>query len=302
MVGATEGPLGASVMSRPRSDGRWLVVGDTGLLGTDLMATLASREVTGVARPEIDITDLTSVEDAVADFDVVINCAAWTAVDDAETHEAEAFSVNALGAANLARACALTGAWLAQLSTDYVFDGGAATPYPEDAPIAPRSAYGRTKAAGEWAVRAELPDRSWVVRTAWLYGEHGPNFVSTMRRLEAERDTLDVVDDQWGQPTWSRDLAERIVALVDRAVPAGNYHATASGATTWFGLAQCVFELIGADPARISRATTAQFPRPAARPGYSVLGHESWGPAGLAPMRHWSDALTAAWPRLLIDP
>ena len=289
-------------MSGPRSDGRWLVVGHTGLLGSDLMTTLASRDVTGLARPQIDISDPSSVEEAVAGYDVVINCAAWTAVDDAETQEPAAFTVNAVGAANLARACARSGAWLAQLSTDYVFDGGAVTPYPEDAPIAPRSAYGRTKAAGEWAVRAELPDRSWVVRTAWLYGSNGPNFVTTMRRLESQRDTLEVVDDQRGQPTWSMDLAERLVALVDHSVPAGIYHGTASGVTTWFGLAQRVFELSGADPGRISPVTTDRFPRPAPRPAYSVLGHDSWGRVGLAPMRHWSDALSAAWPRLLIEP
>ena len=289
-------------MSGPRSDGRWLVVGHTGLLGSDLMTTLAARDVTGLARPQIDITDPSSVEAAVAGYDVVINCAAWTAVDDAETQESAAFTVNAVGAANLARACARSGAWLAQLSTDYVFDGGAVTPYPEDAPIAPRSAYGRTKAAGEWAVRAELPDRSWVVRTAWLYGSNGPNFVTTMRRLESQRDTLEVVDDQRGQPTWSMDLAERLVALVDHCVPAGIYHGTASGMTTWFGLAQRVFELSGADPGRISPVTTDRFPRPAPRPAYSVLGHDSWGRVGLAPMRDWSDALDAAWPRLLIEP
>ena len=175
---------------------------------------------------------------AVAGVDVVVNCAAFTDVDGAETHEPAAFTVNAVGPATLARACAESGAWLLHISTDYVFAGDATEPYPEDAPIAPRSAYGRTKAAGEWAVRAHLPDRFWILRTAWLYGWHGKNFVDTILRLAAERDTLDVVADQHGQPTWTVDLAHRIIDTVARDVPAGVYHATSTGHTTWHGLAQ----------------------------------------------------------------
>ena len=285
-------------MTAARADGRWLVVGSTGMLGRDVVAALDGRDVTGLSRPAVDVADLSSVRAAVDGHDVVVNCAAWTAVDEAETHEADAFAANAVGAANLARACAATGAWLVHVSTDYVFAGDAGAPYPEDAPIAPRSAYGRTKAAGEWAVRAELPDRSLVVRTAWLYGEHGPNFVRTMRTLETQRDTLDVVDDQRGQPTWSADLAARLVAAVDVGAEAGIYHGTASGETTWFGLARRVFELAGADPERVRPTTTDRFPRPAPRPAYSVLGHDAWSRTGLAPMRHWRDALDAAWPVL----
>jgi dTDP-4-dehydrorhamnose reductase len=200
-----------------------------------------------------------------------------------------------VGVANLAHACAETGAWLVTVSTDYVFAGDADSPYAEDAVIAPRSAYGRTKAAGEWAVRSELPDRSVIVRTAWLYGAHGPSFVRTMSSLEGQRDTLEVVDDQRGQPTWSRDLAERLVQLVDAGAPAGIYHGTASGSTTWCGLARRVFELGGADPARVHPTTTDRFPRPAPRPAYSVLGHDGWARAGLSPMRDWEAALTAAY-------
>ncbi len=285
-------------MTSPRPDGRWLVVGARGMLGTDVVSALDGRDVTGLARPEIDVTDLASVTDAVSGRDVVVNCAAWTAVDDAEANEPGAFAVNAVGPANLARACAATGAWLVHVSTDYVFAGDATSPYPEDAPIAPRSAYGRTKAAGEWAVRAELPDRSLVVRTAWLYGAHGPSFVQTMRTLEAQRDTLDVVDDQRGQPTWSADLAARLVRAVDVGTPPGTYHGTSSGETTWFGLARRVFELAGADPDRVRPTTTDRFPRPAPRPAYSVLGHDGWGRAGLPPMRDWDVALADAWPGL----
>jgi dTDP-4-dehydrorhamnose reductase len=270
---------------------RWLVVGAGGMLGRDLLAALEGRPVTAADRAALDVTDPAAALAAVAGHDVVVNCAAWTAVDDAESHEAAAYAVNAVGAANLARACAAAGASLVQVSTDYVFPGDAGEPYAEDAATAPRSAYGRTKLAGEWAVRALLPERSWVVRTAWLYGAHGPSFVGTMRRLMGERETLDVVDDQHGQPTWTRDLAAQLVALVDAGAPAGTYHGTNAGETTWCGLARRVFERSGADPARVHATTTDAFPRPAPRPAWSVLGHDGWARAGLAPMRPWQDAL-----------
>jgi dTDP-4-dehydrorhamnose reductase len=264
------------------------------MLGRDLLAALEGREVTGLDLPEIDITDPDGVEKAVAGRDVVVNCAAFTAVDDAEAKEGLAFAVNAVGPANLARAAARAGVPLLHISTDYVFAGDAGTPYPIDAPIAPRSAYGRTKAAGEWAVRAELPGAHWILRTAWLYGVHGANFPRTMARLEREKDTLDVVDDQRGQPTWSRDLAERIVEVVERGAPWGTYHATSSGQTTWHGLAREVFALLGADPERVHPTTSAAFVRPAPRPAYSVLAHDAWAAAGLAPLRPWDEALREA--------
>jgi dTDP-4-dehydrorhamnose reductase len=278
---------------------RWLVTGAGGMLGTDLVSALGGRSVTGLTRADLDVTDPDAVRAAVQGHDIVVNAAAWTAVDDAETHEPQAFAVNAVGADSLARACAATGARLVQVSTDYVFAGDSALPCPEGADTAPRSAYGRTKLAGEWAVRAALPDRSWIVRTAWLYGAAGPNFVATMRRLEAERETVSVVDDQTGQPTWTADLAAQIVAMVDADAPPGIYHGTAAGSTTWHGLARLVFELAGADPARVLPTTTQAFPRPAPRPSWSVLGHDRWQAAGLEPMRPWDDALRAAWPALL---
>ena len=278
---------------------RWLVAGAGGMLGSDLVAALSpcGARVAGFGRSELDVTSLRDVrrcvEEAAGPGGVVVNCAAWTAVDDAETAEAAAFSVNAVGAQNLALACASAGASLVQVSTDYVFAGDAASPYPVDAPLDPRSAYGRTKAAGEWAVRACL-DRHWIVRTAWLYGEHGPSFVRTMGRLEQARDTVDVVDDQRGQPTWTRDLAARIVQLVTAAVPYGTYHATNTGQTTWHGLASRVFALSGASPDRVHPTTSAAFVRPAPRPAYSVLDGSCWPAAGLEPMRPWDDALAEA--------
>jgi dTDP-4-dehydrorhamnose reductase len=270
---------------------RWLVVGAGGMLGRHVVAALEGRSVTALDRAQLDVTDPAAVNDAVGGHDVVVNCAGWTAVDDAESHEAAAYAVNALGPRHLARACAGTGASLVHVSTDYVFSGDATTPYAEDAPPGPRSAYGRTKLAGEWAARAELPARAWVVRTAWLYGTDGPSFVTTMRRRAAEGGTVEVVDDQHGQPTSARDLAARLVGMVEADAPAGVYHGTNAGATTWYGLARRVFEGLGADPARVTPTTTDRFPRPAARPAWSVLGHDAWTRAGLPPMRSWQDAL-----------
>ncbi|MEI8080284.1 MAG: dTDP-4-dehydrorhamnose reductase [Actinomycetes bacterium] len=276
----------------------WLVVGSNGMLGTELADVLRDRDVRLLDLPDIDITDEHSVASALDGVDIVVNCAAWTAVDEAEAHEGAAFAVNAVGPANLAQRCALNGSRLVHISTDYVFDGFAAHPYAEYGTPGPRSAYGRTKLAGEWAVRAHLPDSGYILRSAWLYGAHGPNFVATMTALESRRDTIDVVDDQRGQPTWARDLADRIVLTVDSNAPAGIYHATNSGATTWFGLARRVFELLGADPDRVKPTTTDRFPRPAPRPANSVLGHDRWAHAGLQPMRDWSAALDDAWPTL----
>jgi len=278
---------------------RWLVVGHLGMLGTDLMQQLAGRDVTGIDRPDIDITNERSVRDVIHGFDYVVNCAAYTAVDAAEADEETALAVNGTGAGNLAAACARIGARLVHISTDYVFDGQSTTPYAEDHPTAPRSAYGRTKAAGEVAVLRELFDDSLILRTAWLYGAHGPNFVRTMINLERTRDTLDVVDDQFGQPTWTHDLAERIVECIDRRIPAGIYHATSSGSTTWFGFTRRIFELLGADMNRVHPTTTDAFPRPAPRPAFSVLGHQAWERAGLAPLRTWQAALDAAWPEMV---
>jgi dTDP-4-dehydrorhamnose reductase len=277
---------------------RWLVTGASGMLGRDLVDVLgaAGEEVTAVTRSDLDVTDATAVAAAVPGHEVVVNAAAWTDVDGAEEHETEATRVNGLAPQLLAAACAAEGARLVQVSTDYVFDGAADRPYAEDAPLAPRSAYGRSKAAGEAAVRALLPGSAYLVRTAWLYGEHGRNFVRTMASLEATKDTVDVVEDQVGQPTWSRELARGVHRLVAADAPPGTYHATAAGQTSWYGLARAVFEELGADPERVRPTTTDRYPRPAPRPAYSVLSHESWTRAGIPPLGDWRAMLHDAVP------
>jgi dTDP-4-dehydrorhamnose reductase/4-ketoreductase len=275
------------------------------MLGHDVVEELTRRgeEVVGLDRAALDITAPAAVDTAVRDHrpDVVVNCAAYTAVDDAESDEARALEINGDGPRLLARACAAHGARLIHVSTDYVFSGEArTTPYPEDHPTGPRTAYGRTKLAGERAVLEELPGASAIVRTAWLYGVHGTNFVRTMIGLEARRDTLDVVDDQRGQPTWSADVAERIADLGVRLGPDahGVFHATDSGEATWYELAREVFSLIGADPDRVRPTSSAAFPRPAPRPAYSALAHRRWQEIGLPLPRDWRSALHEALPRI----
>lgn len=273
---------------------RYLITGATGMLGRDLQLALAGRDVTSFTKAELDVTDLEAVLTATAGYDVMINASAYTKVDDAETNEDAAYAINAIGPHNLALAAASTSAKLVQVSTDYVFDGSATEPYSEDTPLEPISAYGRTKAAGELFVLATHPSGSYIVRTAWLYGEHGTNFPRTMLKLAAVRDTLAVVNDQVGQPTWTADLAKQIVELLDANAPPGIYHGTNSGETTWFGFARAVFAAAGLDPARVTPTDSSRSVRPAPRPSYSVLGHDAWAAAGLTPMRDWRSALIEA--------
>ncbi len=282
---------------------RWLVVGANGMLGQDLMAALGARaargdSATGVDRDEVDITDPASIAGVARGYDVVVNVAAYTAVDKAEEDEPAAFAVNAVGAANVARQAHAAGARMIQISTDYVFDGAGTSPYAEDGPLAPLSAYGRTKAAGEWAVRAECPD-SLVVRTAWLYGAHGPCFPRTIARAARERGALQVIDDQVGPPTWTVDLADLLLRLVDAAAPAGTYHGTSSGQASWFDLARAVVSAAGMDPAIVAPTTSADYVRPAPRPAYSVLGHDALRAAGVEPIGDWAQRWALAAPTVL---
>jgi dTDP-4-dehydrorhamnose reductase len=286
----------------------WLVTGASGQLGTDLQGVLAHRPgdtVTVLVRTQLDLTDEAQVRGVVrewltaaegrGDRPVLINAAAYTAVDAAETDEDTAALVNGAAPGWLAEELAGRGR-LVHVSTDYVFDGTATTPYGTDDTPAPRTAYGRTKLAGERAVAA-VDDDAVVVRTAWVYAAHGSNFLRTMLRLEAERDTVSVVADQTGSPTWSADLAAGLVQLASTGTR-GLLHATNTGATTWHGLAREVFALTGADPDRVLPTTTDAFPRPAHRPAYSVLDLASWTAAGLSPLPAWQQSVRACLDQL----
>jgi len=278
---------------------RVLVTGSSGQLGSALVDLLEERgdAVLGVDLPEVDIVNPVSVSAVFESFapDVVINCAAYTAVDEAEANEAAAMAVNAEGPRVLATQCLASGAWLVHISTDYVFAGDATSPYPESATGDPKSAYGRTKWAGEQAVRSVLPNASYIVRTAWLYGLKGNNFVKTMMRLASERETVSVVTDQIGQPTYAGDLAAQILALLDVRPAAGTFHGTNSGHCSWFEFTQAIFEHIGADPRRVLPTDSASFDRAAPRPAYSVLGHDNWVRYGMSPLPSWREGLSAAF-------
>ncbi|HTF48258.1 MAG TPA: dTDP-4-dehydrorhamnose reductase [Pseudonocardia sp.] len=284
---------------------RWLITGARGQLGSDLVEVLRGEadSVTAAGRAELDLTG-GGVADAVRRWAagaegrrlVVLNAAAWTDVDGAEADPAGAAEANATGPGRLAEACAEVGASLVHVSTDYVFPGDAAgaRPYDVDDPIGPTTVYGKTKEAGERAVRAALGEH-YVVRTAWLYGAAGNNFVKTIAALRHRRDTLDVVDDQRGCPTWSAELAGGLVELARSGAPHGTYHFAGGGETTWYGLARAVFEEVGADPDRIHQCDSSKFPRPAPRPAYSVLSGRSWAATGLRPPSEWRDALRSAF-------
>jgi dTDP-4-dehydrorhamnose reductase len=279
----------------------WLVTGARGMLGTDVCRVLARHgiPVTAADRGDLDLFDQDAVGEAVSTHDVVVNCAAWTAVDDAETAEERAHDINTVAPAVLARAAAEHGRLLVHLSTDYVFSGSARSPYAEDAATDPVTSYGRTKAAGEAVVRATLPEHHLVVRTAWLYGAHGACFPRTVARLARERastggEGVRVVDDQVGQPTWTVDVAELIVRLVRAEVPAGTWHATSTGRTTWFEFARRVVEAAGLPPHLVSPTDSGAIQRPAPRPAYSVLGHDKLRLHGIEPIGPWEERWAAA--------
>ncbi len=267
-----------------------LVVGANGMLGRDLMALLGSR-ARGVDIDDIDITDLQSTERVVRALhpSVVVNCAAYTDVDGCEANVETAMQVNGEGVGHLAMATRTIGARLVQISTDYVFDGAKGSPYLEDDPPCPLNVYGESKLAGE--MNAAVNPDHLIVRTQWLYGRHGKNFVETMLRLAREKDELTVVDDQIGSPTWTVDLARAIVALIDTGCT-GIYHAANAGFCSWNGFARAIFQETGVD-IPVHGMTTDQLNRPARRPLYSTLDCAKLEQdAGFRP-QPWRDALRA---------
>jgi dTDP-4-dehydrorhamnose reductase len=282
----------------------WLITGGSGQLGLALQAELTVQGIdfVSVNSHELDITNQPLVAELVESVkpDVITNTAAWTDVDGAETSESAARAVNALGPQNLAIAASHVGARLVQVSTDYVFSGEGTTPWSENAEHNPQSVYGSTKSEGETFALEAYPTGSYVVRTAWLYSADRKNFAKTMTKLALNgAGEVRVVNDQVGQPTFTGDLAKQIIDLVKSDSPVGTYHGTNSGQATWFEFAQEIFNLAGADVSRVVPVSSSEYPRPAKRPSYSVLGHDAWVKTTVEPMRDWRIALAEAMPAII---
>lgn len=269
-----------------------LVTGANGQLGQELVQQLKNDEVGffSFTKEELDITNLDSVFKITREIqpDVIINAAAYTKVDKAETEETLAFSVNAYGQRNLSIAAEEVGAKICYISTDYVFDGTASEPYTEYTIVNPLGIYGKSKYAGEQLTQS-LSTKYFIVRTAWVYGEYGPNFVKTMLRLAEENSELGVVSDQIGSPTYTVDLASFIIELV-KTDKYGIYHCTNSGTCSWYEFAKAIFEEVGKD-IKVNPLTSDQYPTTAKRPNYSVLSDLALRINGFEPRRHWREAL-----------
>jgi dTDP-4-dehydrorhamnose reductase len=272
----------------------YLVIGSRGMLGSDLVRLLERSGIETLAM-DIDDVDITRLEAVRATLrasrpGTVINVAAFTDVDGCESAVDKAFDVNAQGPAHLAVACAELECALVHMSTDYVFNGLKRGAYREDDPIDPLGAYGRSKAQGEKLIRDMLPDNHCIVRTEWLYGLNGKNFVATMLELGRSRDVLTVVDDQRGSPTYTPDLADALVQLC-RHGGRGTFQVTNSGETTWYGFARRIFEKAGMVSVRVEPITTEQLGRPAPRPQNSVMDNSRFSALTGGSPRHWEEAL-----------
>lgn len=267
-----------------------LLTGSKGQLGTDFALACEGRHEVVAHDVDLDVTDRAAVVERVRQVrpDLVMNAAAYTDVDGAETDELGAFRVNALGAHNAALACGLVGAPLVHMSTDYVFSGESSEPYTEFDRPDPRGAYAKSKYAGECYVRS-LMSRYFLIRTSWLFGVGGGNFVKTMMRLGRENDEVRVVTDQEGCPTYSRDLAKKILEIVEEGA-FGVYHVSNGGRTNWNGFAREIFEVAGIE-ARVLPTTTEEIARPAPRPRFAVMRGLALEMQGIEPMRHHREAL-----------
>lgn len=273
-----------------------MITGAGGQVGRFLAGEAARRgyQVSALTHHEWDITDPQAAERFVAENDLVVNCAAFTNVDAAESDPDAAHAINVIGPENVAHACARVGAHLVHISTDYVFGGEQHHPYDVGDPANPLGVYGRSKLAGELAVLAALPDAN-VVRTSWVYtGDAGGDFVAVMRRLAATDRTVDVVDDQIGSPTYAKDLVGALLEVGEGRIREPILHAANEGAVSRFDQARAVFEEVGADPERVHPVSTAQAARPARRPVYSALSMAMSVRAGLTPLRPWRAALVDA--------
>ena len=282
----------------------WLITGGSGQLGIAVSKELKEKGFLfkSCNSDDLDVTDSQHVLRFVTHHkpEVIVNCAAWTDVDAAEKNQEKAVSINSRGAENIAIAARKNGSKLIQISTDYVFAGDSRGVLGEDSPTNPQCVYGRTKAEGERLVMRIYPEKSYVLRTAWLYSPWGDNFVKTITRLAfGDEKKIRVIDDQIGQPTSAVDLARLIIELAKSDSPSGVYHGTNSGETSRFYFAREIFRLAGIATNRVIAVPTSEYLQAVKRPARSVLGHKSWEKTGVQPMQNWQDALAKAMPEII---
>jgi dTDP-4-dehydrorhamnose reductase len=285
---------------------KWLITGANGQLGRCLQETLYAKGIDFVAlsRADLDISNSAIVKESFISIkpDVVINTAAYTNVEQAEIDSAAAFKINQLGAANVAIASKSVGAKLLHFSTDYVFAGNDDSPWKVNDLTEPLSVYGQSKLAGEVDILNEYPDKSLIIRTAWLYSPYGKNFYKTMLTKALNSDeSVRVVNDQQGQPTSAFDLAELTVNAVSKNVASGVFHCTNAGSCSWFEFAQYIFEIAGVDPARVTPVPSSEFVTKVQRPKYSVLDNQKWSEFGIAPLGPWKDSVQKALPDMMLS-
>lgn len=275
-------------------EGLYLIVGARGMLGRDLVDLLRKqgRRTVALARGDLDITDAAAVREAFCAHapDVAINAAAFTNVDGCESETEAAYRVNALGPSNLAQAAQECGSFLVHVSTDYVFDGSKGAPYTETDALHPLGVYGKSKAEGEAMVASHLPGRHCIVRSQWLFGLHGKNFVEAILQAALTRNPLRVVNDQWGSPTCTIDLAKGILSLCDLRAT-GIVHVTNAGVTTWYDFAVRILRHAGMEHVEVQPISTSELGRPAPRPAYSVLDNARFRELAAVELRHWESAL-----------
>lgn len=274
----------------------YLVIGARGMLGTNLTLALKGAGLRAVAlgHDDVDIREFDSVREQIKQWDprTVFNCAGYADVDGCESNEEKAFAVNSRGAENVARACSEAAAVLVQISSDYVFDGLRGEPYREHDEVSPLGVYGKSKAEGEKLVREALPLRHCIVRTQWLFGLHGRNFVEAILRQAQEKSVLKVVNDQYGSPTYTVDLCRGLIQLAEVG-GRGTFHITNSGVTTWFEFARTIVELAGLSGVKVEPMESGRLNRPAPRPSYSALDNSRFVNLAGSPLRGWQDALRA---------
>lgn len=282
----------------------WLVTGGTGQLGLALQSELKRRNIKHLAptSKELDLAKLDQIEVYLKRIKprVIVNTAAWTDVDAAESNPDLAFRINAEGPAKLAEIAKFLDSVFVQISTDYVFDGESSVPYAETHSRNPQTSYGKSKSQSEVYVEEIYREKSYIFRTAWLYSADCKNFAKTMTKLALKNvEEVAVVNDQLGQPTFAGDLAKKIVETVMSKSSFGIYHATNSGEATWFDFAVEVYKICGIDAGKVIPVSSDSYSRPAKRPSYSVLGHESWKSNKLQEMRNWKIALSSAMPAII---